>query len=203
MKTKNEVIEVFNQFTSKYNFIQKKKFHKGETILTFIENRNMIVFFEEGEADLIRYDGNGNRTIVEHYSPGHLFSEMFYFISLTNELFVEAKKDCSVILFRYDDAVNRNSSALNSLLLDIFTNKLLGNNNRIEVLTRRSIREKLLSYFDMMTSRNLRKSFRLPFSYSDLADYLSIDRSAMMREIKNLIDDGIIEKDGRKITKLY
>ena len=47
------------------------------------------------------------------------------------------------------------------------------------------------------------KSFTIPYNYTDLADFLSVDRSAMMREIKLLIDDGFVKKDGNKITLLY
>ena len=47
------------------------------------------------------------------------------------------------------------------------------------------------------------KSFRIPFSLTDLADYLSVDRSAMMRELKILKDEGFIEKSGNKIKLLY
>ncbi len=76
-------------------------------------------------------------------------------------------------------------------------------NTRIEILTKRSIREKLRSYFNILSTRHLSQTFFLPFSLTDLADYLSVDRSAMMREIKSLKDDGFIKKNGNKITLLY
>ena len=76
-------------------------------------------------------------------------------------------------------------------------------NTRIELLTKKNIRDKLLSYFDILSSKNLSKTIMVPFSYTDLADYLSIDRSAMMREISYLIDEGFIEKKGKKIKLLY
>lgn len=76
-------------------------------------------------------------------------------------------------------------------------------NTRIELLTKRSIRDKLIGYFTLISSKNLNKSFTLPFSLTDLADYLSVDRSAMMRELKLLIDEGFIKKRGNKITLLY
>ena len=54
-----------------------------------------------------------------------------------------------------------------------------------------------------LSKGNLRQTFILPYSYTDLADFLSVDRSAMMRELKLLIDEGFIEKNGSKITLLY
>ena len=92
---------------------------------------------------------------------------------------------------------------LTELLPDLILNKVTNLNMRIELLTKRSIRDKLVGYFNLISSMSLTKSFSLPFSLTDLADYLSVDRSAMMRELKLLKDDGFIEKTGNKITLLY
>ena len=67
-------------------------------------------------------------------------------------------------------------------------------NLRIELLSQKTIRDKLLSYFRILSENNFSKTFVIPFSLTDLADYLSIDRSAMMRELKMLKEDGIIKK---------
>ena len=47
------------------------------------------------------------------------------------------------------------------------------------------------------------KTITLNDSLTNLADYLGIDRSAMMREIRSLKEDGIIKKSGNKITLLH
>jgi len=88
-------------------------------------------------------------------------------------------------------------------MLQLLSNKLKNMNERIEVLTKRTIREKLLEYFSILSKKKVSKSFLLPFSFTDLADYLSIDRSAMMRELKNLKEDGFIESKGKRITLLF
>ena len=75
-------------------------------------------------------------------------------------------------------------------------------NSRIELLTKKNIRDKLLTYFNILSSRSFSKTFSLPFSLTDLADYLSVDRSAMMRELSHLKNEGFIEKKGNKITLL-
>lgn len=83
---------------------------------------------------------------------------------------------------------------------NLILNKITVLNTRIELLTKRSIRDKLIGYFSILSTRSFSKTFTLPFSLTDLADYLSVDRSAMMRELKYLKDDGIIKKSGNKIT---
>lgn len=69
--------------------------------------------------------------------------------------------------------------------------------NRIYVLSRNSIRKKILTYLNSIAAEKQTKTVILPMSYTTLAEYLSVDRSAMMRELKNLADEGIIERMGR------
>ena len=61
----------------------------------------------------------------------------------------------------------------------------------------------MLSYFNILSNKSFSKTIHLPFTLTNLADYLSVDRSAMMREIKNLTDEGFISKVGNKIKLLY
>lgn len=188
--------------------IQKKSFQKGQVITTYIEKRNQFCILISGEADLVRYDLNGNRTIVEHFSKNDIFGEAFYLITMNNELFVEAKKKCDVLFLIYDHMKQKCKpnckfhQTLTENLPELILDKVTLLNTRIELLTKRSIREKLLGYFAILSTRSLSRTFLLPFSLTDLADYLSVDRSAMMRELKYLQEEGIIKKTGNKITLL-
>lgn len=177
---------------------QEKTFSKGEVITSYIQKRKQICILLNGSADLVRYDLNGNRIIVDHFSKYDIFGEVFYNITTNNELFVTAKQKSNVIFLNYDNIYN--SPILSSYFNELVLNKITDINMRIELLSKRSIREKLLSYFNMLSAKNLNKSFTIPFSLTDLADYLSIDRSAMMREIKFLKEEGFIQKIGNKIT---
>lgn len=203
-----DVSNFFSDFSNNCIKTQIKTFQKGEIITTYLVNRNQICFLIEGSADLIRYESNGTQSIIEHFSYLDLFGEVFYKLTTNNELFVLAKKDSKVLFFSYDNFHKKCKKTckfhetLVSHLPDLILNKSIGLNTRIEVLSQRSIRDKLLKYFNIMSARSLNKTFYLNFSLTDLADYLSIDRSAMMREIKNLQDDKIIKKEKNKITLL-
>lgn len=189
--------------------VQKKYFRKNQIITTYIQKRNQVCILLTGEADLVRYDLKGNKSIIEHFTKNDIFGEAFYIVTTNNELSVQAKKNCEVLFFNYDN-INQKcrtnckfhqtlSDNFSSLILD----KIMNLNARIEILTKRSIREKLLGYFNILSTRNLYKTFSIPFSLTDLADHLSVDRSAMMREIKALKDEGVIRKNGNKITLLF
>ncbi len=198
-----------DNFENSCHKVQKKTFSKNEVITSYIEKRNQLCILISGNADLVRYDLNGNRTIVEHFSQYDAFGEVFYAVTTNNELLVEAREKCEVLFYIYDDIRNkcRSNCKFHQMLAEdlpeLILSKVTDLNMRIELLTKRSIRDKLLGYFNLVSSRYLSKSFSLPFSLTDLADYLSVDRSAMMRELKLLKEDGFIDKTGNKITLLY
>ena len=189
--------------------MQKKFFPKGSIITTYIEKRKQICILVSGKANLIRYDSKGNQDIIECFYANDIFGETFYPVNTNNELFVSATENCEVLLFMYDDIYTKCKanckfhSILVSNLLELILYRSINQNTRIEILSKRTIREKLLSYFSILSSNGFLKSITLPLSFTNLADYLSIDRSAMMREIKSLIDEGFIEKDGKKIKLLF
>ncbi len=188
---------------------QKKVFPAGSVITTYMEKRKQICILLSGKADLIRYDLKGNQDIIERFNENDIFGEVFHHVNTNNELFVLATKKCEVLIFLYDDLrvkCRPNCSfhtTLVSSILELVLNNAITQNTRIEILSKRSIREKLLSYFNTLSSKSFSKTIILPFSLTNLADYLSVDRSAMMREIKNLIDEGFIIKTGNKIKLLY
>ena len=204
-----EISELVKNISDNCVRIQKKLFTKGQIITTYIEKRKQICILVNGTADLIRYDLKGNKDIIETFRSNDIFGEAFYPVNTNNELFVLATQNCEVLLFLYDDihVKCRNNcrfhSTLVSSILDLVIKRTVHQNTRIEILSKRTIREKLLSYFSILSSKAFSKNITLSYSLTNLADYLSVDRSAMMREIKTLIDDGIIEKNGNKIKLLF
>jgi len=186
-------------------FKMKKIFYKKEqTILSNTKNAGTIGIVVSGGAQLIRYDYNGSRTILTEYLPGEVFGDIFSNI-IEGEISVQAKVDSEIMFMDYDHLVNRcknNCPHHNTIvqnMIQILSKRIYNQNERIEILSKRSIRDKLLKYFDTITKKTSSKVIYLPFSYTDLADYLSIDRAAMMRELKNLKDDGFITTKGKMI----
>ena len=204
-----EIINFFKSLDSKCYKVSKKNFVKGSTVTTYIEKRNQVCILLEGSADLVRYDFNGNKAIIGHFTSGDIFGEAFYPAKTNNELFVLAKENVQIITFIYDSVISKCKSncivhkEFSENLQKLIINNMVALNTKIEILSKKNIRDKLLSYFDILSSKKLSKSFLLPFSLTDLADYLNVDRSAMMRELSRLKEEGFLKKDGRKITLLY
>lgn len=208
-KNSFDIVNFSNNIITHCEKTQVKEFEKNEIITTYIVNRNMVFILLEGSADLLRYDFNGNQTVVEKFNKNDVFGEIFYRININNELFVKAREKSKVLMFNYDifeKKCKKNCKFHEELLIglpNLVLSKVSDLNLRIELLSQKTIRDKILSYFRILSQNSFSKTFSLPFSLTDLADYLSIDRSAMMREIKSLKEDGIIKKlDKNKFTLL-
>ena len=200
--TKDEVENLMNEFDAK-----KMHFNKDVTIATNINNINLIGIILEGSATVVRYEYNGDRNIIEKLNKDDLFGEVFTSNS-SNDLSIIATSPCDVLFIDYNMLItssNKYSTYKNKVVdnkLQLLAFKIVSMNDRIEVLTKRTIREKLLTFFNISTRDKINKTFTMPFSFTDLADYLAIDRSAMTREIKNLKEDGIIVINDKRITLL-
>lgn len=184
--------------------VKNISYKKEQHILSNIKNAGTVGIIVSGEAQLVHYDYNGNRTILAEYAEGDVFGDIFSNIG-NGEISVQAKVDSTIMFLDYDHIINRckkNCTYHNTIIqnmLTILSKRIYEQNERIEVLTKRTIRDKLLKYFNSMTKRTSSKVIYLPFTYTDLADYLGIDRSAMMRELKNLKDEGFIATKGKMI----
>lgn len=187
--------------------VYTKTIAKNDVVADYLEKRDRIFIMEEGEANLIKFDTKGVKYIQEHYDDHDLFGEIFHSISVSGEYSVVADSDCTVTYFSLSDltqmiAKNKNYTKIVELLFTIFSKKFEQLNFHIAMLSQRSIRDRLLTYFNDLARRNYQRVFYIPMTYTQLADYLSIDRSAMMREIKNLEDDGFIDRNKYRVRLL-
>lgn len=183
---------------------KKIKFRKGATVISNISNIDDFGFILEGSADLVKYDLNGTITILESLKKGEIFGSVFsanteYSSIITTEESEIIFFNLNIILDKFIKKEN-NSNILIFNILKEMNSKITTLNNRIEILTQRSIREKLIKYFENESNKKASNSFILNISYTHLADFLSVDRSAMMREIKHLKDEGFITTNNKRIT---
>ena len=187
--------------------VREERFRAGETVYDFAEGRKYLGLIARGSAVIQRIDHQGGRTILEHLESGGVFGEMLMFENVAGDsITVIAEEPCRV-WFMQDEHMTRrcekacaHHSRLVENMFHIMTEKAAALSERVEVLSRRSIREKLLCYFGLLAGQRRKPSFQLPFSLSALADYISADRSAMMRELKKMKDERLVEVAGRQVT---
>lgn len=183
-------------------------FNKNEEILPTSKNENIICILLEGKAQIVNISYNGEEYISEKLEKESVFGTNISGIDY-NEYQIIAVEPSKVLVIQYKQLMNPENVDhkyynifLNNLFM-IITKKLGENNNRVKILTRKSIREKLLAFFENEYKISRSKYIYLKTSFKDLADYLSVNKSAMHRELRNLKDENFIKVDGKRITLLY
>ncbi len=184
------------------------KYDKDQEILPTIKRGNIIGIILSGSAHIIQTEYNGNEIIVEELDENSVFGSN---ISNTNSDNYEilAKENTEVLVIDYNKILNPRNIKYNYFntffqnLFDIINVKFKEKNERIKVLEKKQIRNKLLEYFDIEYKKTNSKNIYLPFSLKGLADYIAVNRSAMFREIKNLKEERFIEIKNKRITLLY
>ncbi|MCI2056784.1 MAG: Crp/Fnr family transcriptional regulator [Oscillibacter sp.] len=177
-----------------------KSFHQGDVIYDFASGGNAVGVIERGSAAVIRTDEEGVETVLENLECGGVFGRTLAFAGNRGDsLQVVCCTACEVLFIDYAHILKRcekactHHSILVQNMLRLMSDKAQALSERIDVLSRRTIREKLLCCLSQQREKTGRDTFRLPFSLTTLADYIASDRSAMMRELKKLRDEGIVE----------
>ena len=147
----------------------EQRFSAGQTILTCGEQQDMIGVLLSGSAALLRLHADGNRTVLESMDEGSVFGEELAFTGFRDgSALIECREDCRVIFMRYDQITKRceNACACHSQvvtnLFQLLSKKSLHLSRRIEVLACRSIREKLLCFFEQLADEHGSRTFPLP-----------------------------------------
>ena len=186
--------------------MREQSFRTGEVVYDFSAGRNMVGVLAQGTAVIERIDHQGSRTILEQLDEGGVFGEMLMFENVAGDsITVVAEAPCRVWFMAADQVTKRCEKAcahhtqVVENMFQLVAEKATALYERVEVLSRRSIRDKLLCYFSLLAAKNRGGEFSLPFSLSALADYISTDRSAMMRELKKMRQEELVDVHGRKV----
>lgn len=182
------------------------EFKKDSNVLSTIKQNDYIGIILEGNIQIIKEDYNGSKTIEEELEENDIFGSSISNLS-DKEYKLIAKTNIKIIIMEYSRIILSEIEKkyyhqfLKNLTI-ITNNKMKEKNERIQILTQKTTRNKLLKYFDIMSNKNNSKNVYLPFSFTCLADFLSVDRSAMSRELSYLKNEGFIEIKGRRISLL-
>lgn len=196
----SQICKCFNTTTRSYKI--------GETIINYSNQNESIGIILKGEAEVVKYDIDGNRAIIERLSKNEIFGKLFTYLSGDSDTRVVCSKNCEILFIDYYHIVKRcekaceHHSVFVSNMLNILAERSIEQSAKIDILSQRTLRRKLMSYFILESKKQNKMTFSLPFSLASLADYLCVDRSAMLREMKKMREDGIIISKAKKITLL-
>lgn len=185
------------------------RYRKGEYVFRQGEHIQHITVLAEGELHLQRDDYWGNRTIIQRIAEGEMFGEACLAPENSAILHdVVAVEDSAVIFFdvrRVITVCGANCRFHSTVVQNLFF--AISEKNRrlvrkIGHISQRTTREKLISYLSEESIRQGSASIAIPFNRQQLADYLSVDRSAMSSELGRMRDEGLLTFEKNKFHLL-
>ncbi len=184
-------------------------YKKGEYVLRQGEQVNDITVLVEGKLLIQQDDYWGNRSILGQVAVGELFGESYISPDsgpILND--VVAVEDSTVIFFDVNRVITTCSSACRfhaAVVKNMFfaiSEKNRGLVRKLGHISKRTTREKLISYLSDEAKRQNRSDITIPFNRQQLADFLSVDRSAMSNELSKMRDEGLIEFEKNRFKLL-
>lgn len=184
-------------------------YKKGEYVLREGERVERLMMLVKGELHIQRDDYWGNRSIISMVGVGEMFGEAYAAPEsgpLMND--VLAVEDSAVIFLDIGklltvcpNGCKFHAMAVKNLFFAISekNRKLV---RKLGYMSRRTTREKLIAYLSEEAKRQNSSSFSIPFNRQQLADFLSVDRSAMSNELCKLRDEGLIEFEKNRFRLL-
>ncbi len=182
---------------------------KGEYVLRQGEHLEDIMILLEGKLHIQQDDYWGNRSILRQITVGDMFGEAYASPesgALLND--VVAIEDSRILAFDIKRILTTCSSAcrFHTLIVQNLFFAISEENRKLVqklgYMSQRTTREKLISYLSEEAKKQRSSSFTIPFNRQQLADFLSVDRSAMSSELGKMRDDGLLIFDRNQFTLL-
>ena len=189
----------FSDFEPMLNCLSVRvaKHKKNDIILLSGDTVNFVGLVLSGSVKIIKEDIDGKITLLTSLGISEVFGEVFACAGIDHSpVTIIAAEDSEIMMMDYKKIVHSCTNAcmfhtkLIENMMKLLATKNLQMNQKIEILSKRSTREKLLSFFD--AQRGAAKKFTIPYSREELADYLCVDRSAMSNELSKMRDEGLI-----------
>lgn len=182
---------------------------RGEFIMTTPGSAPLMGVVLAGEVEMISEDYFGKKSLLTVLPVGSVFGESYSCVKARNRTIAyQASGKCRVLLLDYDRILHacklvcRFHHRMIENMVELIAEKNLELIEKLEVTSRTSIREKLLTYLTRQAERTGSATFQVPMGRTELAEYLCTDRSAMTRELSRMREEGLIDFDKRTFTLL-
>jgi len=184
----------------RFNAILKN--HKKGEILQMsgspLKKFGMVLY---GSLNVLSDDVNGNRTIMAEVTRGNTFGESLCFLRISKpNIYVSAIEDSVVLWLSVDNLFENARDSLENRFTQMMAKRTLVMNNRIQILSKLTLREKLVAYFNLLIKQNNSSCFEIPFNREDMATYIGTNRSALSRELSKMKKEGLIDYNKNKFT---
>lgn len=173
---------------------------KGGVIAFEQENIHHVGVVLQGAVDMVKEDMWGNRTMLVRMRTDEVFGETFACgeDNLSVVTFV-VSEDAQVLFLPFNRVMHTCSSAcaFHQRLVENMVRVIARKNRelmyKVEVISKKTLREKILAYLSIQAQTQGEKYFELPLGRVELAEYLCADRSALTRELAKMQEEGLID----------
>lgn len=179
-----------------------QQYRKGQTLIAEGEKPERFGIVLSGTVQLWRIDYSGNRSIMASVEPSQLFGESFVCAEASSiPVQVVASESCEIMMIdgtRILHACGNGCAFHHQVifnLLRIIARKNLVLHQKLEITSKRSTREKLMTYLSQQAKLHQSRTFTIPFDRQELADFLEVDRSGLSAEISKLRKEGVLESE--------
>lgn len=179
---------------------ERKTYQKGEMIYRMGDAVPAMGLVLSGSVSIENDDIWGNKSILDTASAGQVFAETYACVPSEPMMVSVVASEKTEVLFlnvnRILQTCSNSCSHHNKIihnLLSVSARKNLNLSRRIFHTSSKSIRGRLLSYLSYQAVKNGKREFDIPFSRQQLADYLSVDRSALSNELSKMQKEGILK----------
>jgi len=184
-------------------------YDKKYTIIAEGNPAKYIGIVLDGSVQMIRVDYYGNRSIIAEVGPGELFGEAFACAGVdavpvtvvANEASEIMLIDSNHILHTCENNCGFHQQIIYNLMKTLAV-KTLAYHRKLEITSKRTTRDKLMTYLMLCSEKERSASFEIPFDRQELSDYLEVERSGLSAEIGKLKKEGIIECEKNRFTLL-
>lgn len=177
-----------------------KRYPKGGVVCRAGDIVRSIGVVLSGSVSVENDDAWGNKSILDHVTAGQVFAETYACIPGEPLMIsVVAAEECEILFLNMEQVLHICSSSCgfhNQLIRNLLfaaAQKNLNLSRRIFHTSAKTIRGRLLSYLSFQAAQHGSREFDIPFSRQQLADYLSVDRSAMSSELSKMQREGLVE----------
>ncbi|RAU91855.1 Crp/Fnr family transcriptional regulator [Paenibacillus sp. YN15] len=176
-----------------------REFAKKEIIFRAEEVLDEAGIILQGQVLLCKENISGMRSIFSELGQGEIMGETALGLAREHSGYeAVAGADCKILFIKINKIVRpgRATCHLRGRIIENMLALLLENNRsiyqKLNLVSHKSLRDRILHYLSLQAKRNNAAEFEIPFSRSDLADYLTVDRSALSRELQRMAKDGLI-----------
>ena len=194
------------QYSLDFFTCTERQYEKGQSIAVTGNVLKSFGYLVSGCVQVSMEDIDGRRLLMATVTPGDTFGESLHFLERESPVYITSVADSRIVWMKCDriKSGDTDNAELDRILTNRFISLLAGRtltmNDRIQVLSKPSIREKLITLFSQYMTKYGSNSFSVPFDRTAMAEYLGVDRSALSRELSNMKKLGIIDYKKDKFT---